>query len=133
LGRRRKLYVINLNGEEIRLGEQQKEILDFYVKWRDFWGEPLSQPGEKRMVWGRKMIPTIWVRNRLFAPFRRPADKRHLDITASEKASFSRSLSRLEAKGLIVCENHVSGKRNYVTHYRITEKGENVLKRLTTR
>jgi len=115
----------------VKLGEHQKAILEFYIKWRDFFGKPWVRLDEKRCVWGRNRVPTIWVRNQIFSGRNRPYEIRHLPITAAEKASFSRSLRELEAKGLIVRYNSVSRTKNYTTHYMVTEKGEQVLNTLT--
>ena len=115
----------------MRLGEHQKTILEFYIKWRDSLGKPQVKLDEKRCVWGRNRIPTIWVRNWIFSAHKRPYEIRHLPMTPGEKASFSRSLRQLEAKGLIVCYNSVNDNKNYTTHYMLTEKGEKVFNTLT--
>ena len=63
-------------------------------------------------------IPLLRVRNRLF----------FLEtITPSQKSSFSRTLRRLEKKGLIITRNHVS-EAIYRTHVWITDEGEEAIK-----
>ncbi len=139
------MYVVNVDGEKVRLGEQQRGILAFYVKWRDEWGKPQSiyggafltgrsKYGNFRGAWGSEHIPVLWARNEMFhRPIREPYRLRNMTrvvITPSGKASFSRSLRQLEAKRLIECKNSITGKQNYATHYKITKKGEKVLEQV---
>lgn len=134
------MYVVNVDGEKIRLGEQQKDILAFYIQLRDHFSPPQCTIRSKYKrssggCWGTTYIPTLWVRNSLFYcdPSRIPYELREFSqgrVTPSEKASFSRSLRQLEAKGLVECRNHVDDEKNYTTHYKITAKGEKVLEQV---
>ena len=127
-----RLYSVKLNSERLRLSEQQRQILEFYVIWRDEWKKPqtlfeIPSPRIKHFsgAWGGALpnprIPTIWVRDWLFGEH----------ATPSQKASLSRSLRQLEAKKLIVCCTPTP-KQSYATHYYITEKGERAFKAITS-
>lgn len=68
---------------------------------------------------GIPFIPSLWIRNAIFG----------VNVTASDKAKFSRSLSTLRAKNLIETRNWYS-ERAYITHVTLTAFGRGIVLRL---
>ena len=106
----------NQRAERSRLGKIEKLILCnlLGIEKGTWFIEGFYGFKYHRQPWSATRGPTtLSIRNNIF-------DVRV--ITASNKASFSRALKRLEEKGLISTANHVSDK-TYRTHISFTPKG----------
>ena len=97
------------------LSDQQKWILRT-VFWLYDYAERNATDYGRRMVeiWGIHWTPSRW----------------HQDWTASDRASVSRALKRLEGRGLVLRTNDWGGDRR-TNHVRLTEQGRQEAERLT--
>ncbi|GAI88017.1 unnamed protein product [marine sediment metagenome] len=107
-----------------KLGEIQRLILLHTLHILDWLNEP-EQQGKYFgwLTWGRDRISTKTLRERIFW-----IDE--LGVTASIRASFSRSLRQLESRGLIVSWNDKHDEPGYTTHISLTERGQKLAEEL---
>jgi DNA-binding MarR family transcriptional regulator len=98
-----------------KLSRLQREILKWLLNETEYTEANGNDYARNELChWGVKWNPGRW----------------HYDWTRSDSASWSRTLQRLEIRGLILRTNQCSrGKR--ATHIKLTEVGREVAKRLT--
>lgn len=111
-----------------RIGENEELILrNLYRIEHEDRGEELYRVGEKyhRIAgakWGQvREVALLEIRDWIYGIE---------NIGAPKRATFSRSIRTLENKGLVETRNRISGKKEYRTHAKLTEKGEELVEKV---
>ena len=109
-----------------KLGEIQRLILYHTVSISE-WAREKENEGHYlgKITWGRggARVSTRVLRDRIFW-----VDESGL--SASLRASFSRSLRQLELRGFIASWNDIHDKPGYTTHISLTERGQKLAESL---
>ncbi len=101
-----------------KLGEIQRLILYHTISIVEEATQIMNEgkyPG--RIIWGRDRVSIRVLRDRILL-----GDE--LGVSASQRASFSRSLKQLELRGFVVSWNHIHNRPGYTTHISLSEQGQ---------